>query len=65
MFTPMGNRSSIVTFYTTKPAADVRAAFQAAKGEVTIRNGTVRIAPALFNINDDIDRCLEATKKLV
>ena len=65
LFTPMGNRSSIVTFYTTRPAADVRTAFQNAKVEVTIRNGTVRISPALFNINDDIDRCLDVTKKLV
>ena len=65
LFTPMGNRSSIVTFYTTKPAAEVRAAFQAVKVEVTSRNGTVRIAAALFNNDDDIDRCLDATKQLV
>jgi selenocysteine lyase/cysteine desulfurase len=65
LFTPPGNRSSIVTFYTTKPAADVRAMFQAANVEVTARDGTVRISPALFNNTADIDRCLEATKKLV
>jgi cysteine desulfurase/selenocysteine lyase len=65
LFTPLGNRSSIVTFYTTKPAADVRTAFQAAKIEVTVRDGTVRIAPALFNNAADIDRCLEVTKKLM
>ena len=65
LFTPTGNRSSIVTMYSTRPAADLRTAFNAAKVEVTIRNGTIRIAPALFNITDDIDRCLEVTKKLV
>jgi selenocysteine lyase/cysteine desulfurase len=51
--------------YTTKPAADVRAVFQAAKIEVTVRDGTVRISPALFNNAADIDRCLDATKKLM
>jgi selenocysteine lyase/cysteine desulfurase len=65
LFTPMGNRSSIVTIYSTKPAADVRAAFEAVNVEVTSRGGTIRISPALFNNNDDIDRCLEVTKKLV
>ena len=65
LFTPLGNRSSIVTFYTTKPVADVRAVFQAAKIEVTVRDGTVRVAPALFNNAADIDRCLDVTKKLM
>src|SRR5205814_22024 len=37
MFTPPGNRSSIVTFYSSKPPADVRSAFGAAKIEVTVR----------------------------
>ena len=64
LFTPTGNRSSIVTFYTTKPTADVRAAFTAANVEVTVRDGTVRISPALFNNEEEIDRCLEATKRL-
>ena len=65
LFTPLGNRSSIVTMYSTKSATDIHAAFDAAKVEVTIRNGSIRIAPALFNIADDIDRCLEVTKKLL
>jgi selenocysteine lyase/cysteine desulfurase len=64
LFTPIGNRSSIVTFYSTKPTAEVRAAFDAAKVEVTSRNGIVRVSPALFNNNDDIDRCLDVTKRL-
>ena len=62
---PRGNRSSIVAFYTPKPPNDLRAAFQSANIEVTVRGGTVRIAPALFNNADDIDHCLAVTKKLV
>jgi cysteine desulfurase/selenocysteine lyase len=65
LFTPMGNRSAIVTFYTAKPPSDIRAAFQSANIEVTVRDGSVRISPALFNNADDIDRCLATTKKLV
>jgi selenocysteine lyase/cysteine desulfurase len=64
MFTPPGNRSSIVTFNCSKPAADVRSAFGAANIEVTVRGGQVRVAPALFNNADEIERCLEVTKKL-
>src|ERR1017187_4448703 len=64
MFTPPGNRSSIVTFYCNKPAADVRAAFVAANIEVTVRAGQVRVAPALFHNADEIERCLEVTKRL-
>lgn len=65
LFTPMGNRSAIVTFYTTRESNQVRAAFQAGKIDVTVREGAVRIAPALFNNAEDIDRCLEVTRKLV
>jgi len=65
LFTPPGNRSSIVTFYTTKAPNDVRAAFQKSNIEVTVRNGNVRISPALFNNLDDIERCLATTKTLV
>jgi selenocysteine lyase/cysteine desulfurase len=62
LFTPPENRSSIVTIYTEKPEPKVRAAFHAAKVDVTVRNGQVRIAPALFNTADEIDRCLEITR---
>ena len=63
--TPPGNRSSIVTFNCSKPVADARAAFLAASIEVTVRGGQVRVAPALFNNADEIERCLEVTKGLV
>jgi cysteine desulfurase/selenocysteine lyase len=64
MFTPPGNRSAIVTFYCGKPAADVRLAFATANIDVTVRAGQVRVAPALFNNADEIERCLEVTRKL-
>jgi selenocysteine lyase/cysteine desulfurase len=64
LFTPPGNRSSIVTLYSAKPMADVRTAFGAANVDVTVRDGQIRIAPALFNTADEIDRCLEVTKAL-
>lgn len=65
LFTPLGNRSAIVTFYSPRPTADLRAAFQTANVEVTVREGTVRIAAALFNNADEIDRCLAVTRRLV
>ena len=65
LLTPVANRSSIVAFSCGRPVAATRAAFQAANIEVTARNGMVRIAPALFNNGDEIEKCLEVTKRLV
>jgi selenocysteine lyase/cysteine desulfurase len=64
LFTPPENRSSIVTLFTTKPQTDVRMAFQAATVDVTVRDGQIRIAPALFNTEEEIDRCLDVTERL-
>jgi selenocysteine lyase/cysteine desulfurase len=72
MFTPPGNRSSIVSFYATKPLADVRAIFKKANVEVTVRDdpshpeemGYVRAGIGLFNTSDEVDRCLEVAKGL-
>jgi len=64
MFTPPGNRSSIVTFNLSKPVDDFRAAFRAAKIDVTVRNGQVRVSPALFNNVDEIERFLDVTRRL-
>ena len=64
MFTPHGNRSSIVTFYVMKPVDVWRAAMAAANIDVTIRNGQVRVSPALFNNADEIDQLLIITKRL-
>jgi selenocysteine lyase/cysteine desulfurase len=65
LFTPSGNRCPIVAFYTNKPVDDVRALFAANKINVTARNGTVRVSPALFNNDADIERLLDAARKLL
>ena len=64
LFTPVGNRSSILCFYTTKPAAQVRAAFDQAKVDVTVREDHVRVSFALFNNAADVDRVLAVTRSL-
>jgi len=64
LFTPAGNRSSVLCFYTTKPTNDVRAAFNDAKIDVTVREGHVRVSMGLFNNADDVDSALAVTKKL-
>ena len=64
LFTPHGNRSAIVTLYGTRPVPEMKAAFQREKVQVTVRDGKVRIAAAMFNTADDIDRCLAVTAKL-
>lgn len=62
--TPMGNRSPIVTIEPGRPMDVVRAAFSAAKVDVTVRGGRIRIAPALFNTSGDIEACLRVTREL-
>lgn len=64
VLTPEGNRSSIVTFACGKPAAEARAAFERRNVVVTVRDGQIRIAPALFNNSEEIEKCLEVTKQL-
>ena len=64
LFTPAGNQSSILCFYTTKPIGDVRAAFDRARVDVTVRDGHVRVSPALFNNDADVDGVLAVTKRL-
>jgi selenocysteine lyase/cysteine desulfurase len=65
LFTPIGNRSPIVAFYINKPIGEARAIFSENKINVTARNGTVRVSPALFNDDADIERLLEAARKLL
>jgi selenocysteine lyase/cysteine desulfurase len=65
LFTPAGNQSSILCFYTRKPASDVRTAFEQAKIDVTVRDDHVRVSFALFNNATDVDQVLAITKKLV
>ncbi len=67
VFTPEGNRSSIVTFYFSKDAATLTTAFAKASIDVTVRGplGQVRVSPALFNTLDDIKRFLEVTRSFI
>jgi selenocysteine lyase/cysteine desulfurase len=60
MFTPAGNRSSIVTFWFEQDPAQVKASFDRAKIDVTVRDRQrqVRVSTALFNNADDVDRFL-------
>ena len=64
LLTPPGNRSPIVTLAPPAPLDTVRAAFDRAGVDVTARTGMVRIAPAMFNTDADIDRALAVLKGL-
>lgn len=66
LFTPEGNRSSIVTFYFDRDPAALKTAFDAAKVDVTVRDSLkqVRVSPALFNTSDEIAHLLEITNGL-
>jgi selenocysteine lyase/cysteine desulfurase len=64
--TPLGNRSSIVSF-AVDPARDAAASFAKAGCDVSVREGgrQVRVSPALFNTVDEIDRFLSLARDLV
>lgn len=64
LFTPPGNRSTVVSFYSAKPAAELRAAFEAASIDVTVRDGHVRSSVAIFNNAEEVDRLLAVTRGL-
>jgi selenocysteine lyase/cysteine desulfurase len=66
VLTPIGNRSSIVSF-AVDPARDAAASFTKAGADVSVREGgrQVRVSPALFNTTDDIDRFLAVARAVV
>ncbi len=66
VFTPEGNASSIVTFNFTRTPAEMRAAFERAKIDVTVRDALkqVRVSPALFNTHDEVAHMLDVTRRL-
>jgi selenocysteine lyase/cysteine desulfurase len=65
LFTPPDNGSSIVVYWISDDPARHRAAFEAAKVDVTVRDTKmIRVSPALFNTAEDIAKFLEVTKKL-
>ena len=66
VLTPAGNRSSIVAFKNPADTATARAALDAARTQVSLRqNGAeIRVSPALFNTSDDIRRFLDVARGL-
>lgn len=63
--TPPGNRSPIVAVRCPVSMEVAKAAFAAAKVDVTVRGGHVRLAPAIFNTADDIDRAVDVLRRLL
>jgi selenocysteine lyase/cysteine desulfurase len=73
IFTPEGNGSSIVSFYTKKPMNDVQAVIDAEHVKVSLQNEgpegsdamvRIRVAPAFFNNSAEIKRFLDVSGKL-
>ena len=66
LFTPAGNRSSIVTFYFERDPAVVKRAFDAAGIDASVRDklNQVRVSAALFNTREDVERFLNAAKAI-
>ena len=52
----------IVTFGLSKDPAGLNAALAAARIDVTVREHEVRVSPALFNNEEDIDKFLSVTR---
>jgi cysteine desulfurase/selenocysteine lyase len=66
VLTPAGNRSSIVSFRNPADAGAARAALDAARTQVSLRQAgaEIRVSPALFNTSDDIRRFLDLAASL-
>ena len=66
VLTPAGNRSSIVSFRNPADAGATRAALDAARTQVSLRQAgaEIRVSPALFNTSDDIRRFLDLAGSL-
>ena len=66
VLTPAGNRSSIVSFRNPADAGTTRAALEAARTQVSLRQAgaEIRVSPALFNTSDDIRRFLDIAATL-
>jgi cysteine desulfurase/selenocysteine lyase len=65
--TPENNRSSIVSFYIRKPSAEAEKILDAERVKVSLQGGPmtrVRVAPAFFNNEVDVDRMLDVAQKL-
>jgi selenocysteine lyase/cysteine desulfurase len=75
LFTPEGNRSPIVSFYTKKALPDVQKVLDAERVKVSPQGETaeggeapmvrIRVAPAFFNNAGEVKRFLEVSDKLM
>lgn len=64
LFTPEGNRSPVVAYYIDGSPPAARETFAKAGVNVTARDGTVRVSPALFNTEAEVDRFLDVAKTI-
>ena len=74
VFTPEGNHSSIVSFYTSKAAREIQTALDAERIRVSLQQGSedgvpegrvrIRVAPAFFNNAAEIKRFLQVSERL-
>jgi len=67
LFTPEGNKASIVTFFSPRSYEETSKIFETAKVQVSFRGENrmqVRVSPALFNNTNDIDRFLNVAASL-
>lgn len=67
LFTPDGNRSSIVTFHFDGDPVAAKGVFDSAGIAVTVRDKLrqVRVSPALFNTAEEVNQFLGAAKRIV
>lgn len=75
VFTPEGNHSSIVSFYTRKAPSDIQKILEAERVKVSLQQGSedgvesgmvrIRVAPAFFNNVTEVRRFLKVSEQLM
>ncbi|HTA70745.1 MAG TPA: aminotransferase class V-fold PLP-dependent enzyme [Bryobacteraceae bacterium] len=75
VFTPEGNHSSIVSFYTRKAPGEIQKILDAERIKVSLQQGSedgveagmvrIRVAPAFFNNAAEIKRFLKVSEQLI
>ena len=76
--TPANNRSSVLSFYSNKPAAEAARILEAERVKISVQGidrfdaaassgfvTRVRVAPAFFNTFSDVDRVLRVAEQLI
>jgi cysteine desulfurase/selenocysteine lyase len=74
IFTPEGNHSPIVSFYTKKAPHEIQQVLDAERVKVSLQEGSedgvpdgmvrIRVAPAFFNNSAEVNRFLDVSEKL-